>query len=88
MYRLGLEAVLGIYREGDRIRLDPCIPPAWDGYEVTYTYGSTRYRIRVENPEHVQKGVTHVRLDDRIQSEPIISLSDDGRTHRVIARMG
>ena len=29
LYRVGLETILGFRLEGDRLRLDPCIPAAW-----------------------------------------------------------
>ncbi len=48
-YQAILESVLGIHRRGDRIEIDPCIPPDWAGYEVTYHFRSAVYRIHVEN---------------------------------------
>ena len=33
-----------------RLRLDPCIPKTWPGFEMTFRYRSARYDIRVENP--------------------------------------
>ena len=36
MYRLGIEAILGLQRTGQELRLDPCIPKQWTGYTMTY----------------------------------------------------
>jgi cyclic beta-1,2-glucan synthetase len=83
MYRLGLEAMLGLRREGTALRLDPCIPKAWPGYTMTYRYGQTLYDIQVENPAGVNPGVKQVLLDDQPQPNGNIPLQDDGRHHRV-----
>ena len=49
MYRAGVEAILGIRREGDLLVVNPCIPDAWPGFEATVQMQSTRYEIRVES---------------------------------------
>jgi cyclic beta-1,2-glucan synthetase len=71
MYRLGVEAILGLGREGKFIRIDPCIPAGWSGYQLIYNYRGTRYSIQVENPDRICRGVSQVLLD----GEPI----EDGR---------
>ncbi len=47
MYRAGLEAVLGLTREGDKLRVKPCIPRSWPGFEANITIGQTRYDIKI-----------------------------------------
>jgi len=37
--------ILGIQLRGRILALNPCIPRAWAGFEITYKYGSSRYRI-------------------------------------------
>jgi cyclic beta-1,2-glucan synthetase len=78
MYRLGLEAMLGLRREGTALRLDPCIPKSWPGFTMTY-----RYEIQVENPTGGNRGVKQVLLDGQPQPNGSIPLQDDGRHHRV-----
>ena len=60
LYRLGIEGVLGLHKHGDALSFDPVIPAAWDGFELTYRYGATRYQIQVSNPNHCQRGVRGV----------------------------
>ena len=43
MYRLGIEAILGLQRNGQELRLDPCIPKQWTSYAMTYRVGRTTY---------------------------------------------
>jgi len=88
LYRAGLESILGFRLEGDRLRLEPCIPALWPGYEITYRRGSTTYHIKVENPRGVERGVAGVTLDGEPCPEGSVHLADDGRTHEVVVGMG
>ncbi len=83
MYRTAVEAILGIRLRGRILAISPCIPRAWTGFEITYKYGTSRYRIAVENPRGVSGGVSHATLDGRqIPSTPCeITLMDDGAYH-------
>jgi cellobiose phosphorylase len=88
MYRLGLEAILGIRREGEALCIDPRIPADWDGYAVRYRFGETSYQIRVANPEHVQQRVSEVVLDGQSLFGGLVPLQDDGGAHDVRVVMG
>ena len=88
MYRVGLEAILGLRREGSDLRIDPCIPSSWEGYEITYQFGETTYHIQVENTEHVCRGVRHLSLDDQQAYANILPLVDDGGRHEVRVSLG
>jgi len=78
MYRLGVEAILGLCRRGNKLYFEPCIPSNWPGYEVTYHYKTTTYAIRIHNPEGVTKGVQTIKLDGKELADPWIPLKDDG----------
>ncbi len=94
LYRAGLEAVLGFQLRGDRLRIDPCIPKSWPGFQLTYQrcgrqYAITRYVITVENPGHVCHGVTRVELDGKaLNAAGEIALADDGQTHSLRVALG
>jgi cellobiose phosphorylase len=88
MARLGLEAILGLKKVGDTLRIDPCIPQEWSEYEITYRYGESVYRIQVENPEAVSRGVDRVIWDDEELSDERIPLTDEGGEHQVRVVMG
>jgi cyclic beta-1,2-glucan synthetase len=83
MYRLGIEAILGIKRMGNKLKIDPCIPPEWPGFEISYRFGNSRYEISVENPHNVAKGIQEVLLDGDLQTDGLIPLADDGQIHKV-----
>jgi cyclic beta-1,2-glucan synthetase len=83
MYRTGIEAILGAHIRGDVLSIDPCIPRAWSGFELSYRRGSSRYRVMVENPHSVSRGILKASLDgEEIAVSPCeIMLADDGRNH-------
>ncbi|MCX6071685.1 MAG: hypothetical protein NTU91_12660, partial [Chloroflexi bacterium] len=88
MYRLGIEAILGLRRKGTELQMDPCIPKAWPRYRIDYRYGGSVYRIEVNNPDGVSRGVREVLLDEASVGDGRIHLIDDGASHAVRIRMG
>ena len=88
MYRVALEAILGIRPAGDSLLVDPCIPEWWPGYEITYRHQSATYRIVVENPSHTGCGVLSVTVDGKPTSDGQVPLRDDGQVHDVRVMLG
>jgi cellobiose phosphorylase len=88
MYRLGLEAILGLSRQGETLHIAPCIPKHWPGYEIRYQYGETSYRISVRNPQGVNQGVKRVVLDGEVLPTADVPLLRDGQAHQVQVEMG
>ena len=88
MYRLGVERILGLRREGVSLQIDPCIPPSWPGYRIEYRYGSSLYLIEVQNPDGASRGVREVLLDGSPLPDGRIPLVDDGATRSVRIRLG
>jgi cellobiose phosphorylase len=88
LYRVALEAILGFRLQGQTLRFEPCIPPSWSGYELDYSHGSARYRIRFDNSNEVGFGVRSVTLDGAALADGNVPLSDDGLTHDVRVVIG
>jgi cellobiose phosphorylase len=88
LYRVALEAILGLRRQDRTLRFEPCIPASWPGYELSYKYGSTTYRIRFDNSTRVGRGVAAVTLDGTLSADGSIRLSADGLTHDVRVAIG
>ena len=88
MYRFGLTALLGFKKTGDSLRIDPVIPPTWDGFEITYQFGAASYQIKVNNPTHIAHNVRLMRLDGKMLDDHTIPLVDDGQEHNVEVIMG
>ena len=47
MYRAGIEGILGLRREGDRLIIEPCLPSDWPEFTATLELANTRYDITV-----------------------------------------
>ena len=88
MYRLGIEAILGITRNGNALHVNPSISRDWPGFKVDYRFGATHYKINVENPNGVNHGMPSVSLDGNPLPDNLIPLVDDGQTHEVRIMMG
>jgi cellobiose phosphorylase len=88
LYRVALEAILGFRLQGDTLRLEPCVPSGWPGYEVTYRHRSATYRIRVENAAGTGHGVRSVTVDGQVAEGGAVPLRDDGREHEVRVTLG
>jgi len=63
IWRVALEDVLGVRREGRMLRVAPCIPSAWDGFEVELQWEDRQIRIEVRNPDRVSHGVRRCTLN-------------------------
>jgi len=58
-------------------------------HERTYRHGGSLYRIGVENPKGVCRGVSQVSLDGTpLPGEALVPLSYDGSEHRVQVVLG
>ena len=90
MQRAGVESILGMRMQGKSLHIDPCIPEAWPGFEMTLRHGSTRYEIQVDNTDGHGRGIKSAHLDGRILDErPLrVPLVDDGVTHALRIWLG
>ena len=82
MHRAGLEAILGITREGNKLRIKPCIPDEWPGYEANMLIGSTRYEIKVTRFGTSTKSDAWT-IERVADCEFLVTLKDDGGSHRM-----
>ncbi|HEV3214187.1 MAG TPA: glucoamylase family protein [Vicinamibacterales bacterium] len=88
MYRVTLEHVLGIRREGEWLTIDPCIPRQWRRFQVTLRLQNAEYRIAVENPKGVNRGVQSVSLEGRALEDRRVPLQPGSGAHAVLVVLG
>ena len=93
LYRAGVEAVLGFHLQGQQLRIEPCIPRDWPGFQLSYRHRGaqhvTCYEIDVLNPDHVCSGAAHVEMDGQtLDAHAAIALLDDGNTHHLKIVLG
>jgi cyclic beta-1,2-glucan synthetase len=88
MYRAAIEYILGFKLAGDHLRIDPCIPRFWREFEISYRRENTTYRIKVENPQALCRGVAGIFLDGVEQTHDEIRLANDGKSHELRIVLG
>jgi len=92
MYRVALENLLGLRIESrgdsESLIVDPCVPKAWPEYEMTLRHGGGTWRIRVENPRGVNRGVARITLDGRSVEGGEVPLTGVGDHEVVVTLIG
>ncbi|HKY22593.1 MAG TPA: glucoamylase family protein [Vicinamibacterales bacterium] len=88
MYRVTIEHILGIRREGEWLLINPCVPAEWPEYQVTLRIPGAEYRIEVENPEKTGCGVRAVELDGQPVDAQRVRLEPSSGPHVVRVRLG
>jgi len=80
--------MLGVRPWFDGLIIDPCVPAAWDSFQVVRPFRGAGYRVRVRNPQHVQRGVKSIKLDGRRVEGNKLPILVDGAEHVVDVVMG
>jgi cellobiose phosphorylase len=87
MYRVGIESLLGLTLKRGALHIDPCIPGHWPRYEARLRTEHAEFRIVVENPDGVNRGVRTMEVD----GSPVkgdIPLADATGVHHVRVVLG
>ena len=77
--------ILGIYPDFGGLKLRPCIPSEWDGFNVRRVFRGAAYNIRVENPNHLESGAVEITLNGEKIDGNIIPPQAAGTENEVIA---
>ena len=88
MYRVWIEELLGLKKNGDRLTIDPVIPDWWDGFKIQLRHEEAIYDIEVQNPDHIQQGVAWLELDGQRLEDRFLQLDPDPLKHTVLVMMG
>jgi N,N'-diacetylchitobiose phosphorylase len=86
-YTAATKWILGIRPSFNGLIIDPCIPKDWKGFEVARRWRGATFKIRVENPHGVNKGVKLFTLNGKSIHGPIIP-QKTGSVNEVSVIMG
>ncbi|MEK2646030.1 GH36-type glycosyl hydrolase domain-containing protein [Bdellovibrio sp. BCCA] len=87
-YRAGIESLLGIHIEGNRMYFKPCVPETWPFYDVQYRYKRSLYKIRVENfPQNKNENLVVVEEGRMVSDNGELRLVDDAKTHEIVVQV-
>jgi cellobiose phosphorylase len=84
-YQAATQYILGIRPEYDGLRVDPCLPPAWDGFRAVRRFRRAVYHIQVHNPGHIGRGVKQFRVDGFRVEGNLAPFFPEGGDHTVEA---
>jgi cyclic beta-1,2-glucan synthetase len=85
MYRLLIETLLGLNREGNQLRLIPRLPKSWATCKFHYRFGRTMYHIGISR---LTDGLPiQAFLDGKEMADMTIPLVDDDQEHNVEVRL-
>lgn len=80
--------ILGIRPQYDGLLVDPCIPGDWSGFEAVRVWRGAVYRITVQNPCGVEKGIASVAVNGRPCGSGLIPVMPRGSENTVTVVMG
>ncbi len=85
-YFSATQYMLGIRPGFDGMVVDPCIPKDWEGFSITRVYRGGTYRIWVNNPHGVEKGVVSILAGGRqVEKIPLLK---PGEACDIVVEMG
>jgi cyclic beta-1,2-glucan synthetase len=87
-YRVTIEALLGIKREGQWLRIEPCVPAGWPGYKVTVRVDGAEYAIDVDNRGGAGGEVVSVAVDGHLAPDGRVRLEPGSGQHTVRVVLG
>ncbi len=81
--------ILGIRPDHDGLRIDPCLPTDWPGFQAVRRYRGATYRISVQQPVGSAGGrVTRLVVDGRDVAGNVVPIAPPGAEVTVEAAVG
>ena len=75
-YFSAVQFILGIRPEIDGLRIDPCIPSHWPGFEMRRVFRGKTLNIKVTNPDGKCKGVRRLKINGRPIAGNLLPIAD------------
>jgi cyclic beta-1,2-glucan synthetase len=86
-WRLAVEHILGLRLVGGDLRISPCLPTQWEGFEARITRPTGALVIRVEDPDRLGSGDVTITIDGERQLSGTVMFPTDGSTSEVQVRI-
>jgi len=88
LHRVATHWILGVRPQLNGLLVDPSIPSEWSGYRVTRKFRNSTYLIKVQNPEHISRGVRTIHVDGKEQAGNLLPVFNDNKEHTIEIIMG
>ncbi len=82
-FKLSLNAGIG-----NGLRIDPCIPSAWDEFSAVRKFRGCVFEIQVLNTNHVEKGVARLQFNGETLDSNLIPQKNFEKINKVIVMLG
>ena len=79
--------ILGIQPQYKGLKIDPCIPKEWNGFEVSRKFRGAEYKIKISNPNHVSKGIKKITVNGKEIQGNVIPILNPGSMNNIEAVM-
>ncbi len=80
--------ILGVYPTHNGLSIDPCVPKDFGDFELTRKFREGTYNIKVQNPDHVEKGIKSITVDGQAIDGCVIPYVKGKETYDVVVTMG
>lgn len=79
LYRIGIENILGLKIQNDKLSIKPCVPNNWNDYKIRYIYGESIYNIEVKRSETDKFILNGIEIEEKE-----IKLVDNGKINDIV----
>ena len=82
-YKVAVEHLLGITRQGDKLYINPFLPPTWPQLSIAYRFGKSTYHISIINKDGISRGTCVLQSKDCDCVDGYVVMKDDGKEYYV-----
>ncbi|MFB3895715.1 MAG: GH36-type glycosyl hydrolase domain-containing protein [bacterium] len=75
-YFAAVQYILGIRPELNGLRIDPCIPKTWPGFEMRRNIRGKNITITIANPKGKNKGIQEIKINGKVISGNLIPFAE------------
>ena len=83
VYVAAAKHILGIQPGYHGLRIDPCIPSGWQGFEVTKKLRGAVYQIAIRRDASLTPGTQRLRVDNIERQDNWVPYFGDGKAHLI-----
>jgi cyclic beta-1,2-glucan synthetase len=73
LYRTAVEAILGIRKHGNTLRIEPALPSAWPGYKAVLRQSGKEFEIEVTRGD---VGAAEIKVNGKAISGSVFEMTD------------
>jgi cellobiose phosphorylase len=94
LWKAGFEYILGVRPSRQGLIVAPCIPSKWRSYRVQRRFRGAHYKIEIQNPDAVSRGIRSILVDGtpmehfHPSTEVVLPVFPKDSLHEILATLG